>query len=58
MKQMTSPLGYPFLPAREGFTRVREVFDRAVVNGAPIKSSPIQPGDRIRIGDVDMVFER
>lgn len=29
-----------------------------LVNGAPIKSSPIQPGDRIRIGDVDMVFER
>jgi methylase of polypeptide subunit release factors len=26
---MTSPLGYSFLPAREGFARVREVFDRA-----------------------------
>ena len=29
-----------------------------LVNGAPIQSSPLQPGDRIRIGDVEMVFER
>ena len=28
-----------------------------LVNGAPIQSSPLQPGDRIRIGDVEMVFE-
>jgi pSer/pThr/pTyr-binding forkhead associated (FHA) protein len=29
-----------------------------LVNGVPIQSSPLQPGDRIRIGDVEMVFER
>jgi VWFA-related protein len=29
-----------------------------LVNGVPIESSPLQPGDRIRIGDVEMVFER
>ena len=28
-----------------------------LVNGAPIQSSPLQPGDRIRIGDVEMVLE-
>jgi VWFA-related protein len=28
-----------------------------LVNGVPIESSPLQPGDRIRIGDVEMVFE-
>ncbi len=28
------------------------------VNGMPIQRSPIRPGDRIRIGDVDMVYER
>jgi hypothetical protein len=58
MNQMISPPGYPFLAAREDLTPVPECCDRPVVNGAPIKSSPIQHGDRIRIGDVDMVFER
>ena len=29
-----------------------------LVNGVPIESSPLQLGDRIRIGDVEMVFER
>jgi Mg-chelatase subunit ChlD len=29
-----------------------------LVNGVPIESSALQPGDRIRIGDVEMVFER
>lgn len=29
-----------------------------LVNGVPVESSPLQPGDRIRIGDVEMVFER
>lgn len=29
-----------------------------LVNGVPVESSSIQPGDRIRLGDVDMVFER
>jgi hypothetical protein len=29
-----------------------------LVNGVPVETSPIQPGDRIRLGEVDMVFER
>jgi Mg-chelatase subunit ChlD len=29
-----------------------------LVNGVSVESSPLQPGDRIRIGDVEMVFER
>jgi hypothetical protein len=58
MKQMTSELGYPLLPACQGRARVREVFERAVVSGASVKLRPIQAGDRIRIGDVGMVFER
>jgi hypothetical protein len=29
-----------------------------LVNGVPVESSPLQPGDRIRVGDVEMVFER
>jgi VWFA-related protein len=29
-----------------------------LVNGVPIQSSPLQSGDRIRIGDVELVFER
>ena len=28
-----------------------------LVNGVPIQAGPIQLGDRIRIGDVEMVFE-
>jgi Mg-chelatase subunit ChlD len=29
-----------------------------LVNGVPIESSPLEPGDRVRIGEVEMVFER
>ena len=29
-----------------------------MLNGVPIQVSPLQSGDRIRIGDVEMVFER
>jgi hypothetical protein len=29
-----------------------------LVNGVSVERSPLQPGDRIRIGDVEMVFER
>jgi hypothetical protein len=29
-----------------------------LVNGVAVESSPLQPGDRIRVGDVEMVFER
>jgi hypothetical protein len=28
------------------------------VNGTAIRRSPLQPGDRIRLADVDLVFER
>lgn len=29
-----------------------------LVNGVPVERGPLQPGDRIRVGDVEMVFER
>ena len=29
-----------------------------LVNGVPVERNPLQPGDRIRVGDVEMVFER
>lgn len=28
------------------------------VNGSPVQTSPLRPGDRIKIADVDLVFER
>jgi pSer/pThr/pTyr-binding forkhead associated (FHA) protein len=27
------------------------------VNGAPVSATPLRPGDRIRIGEVEVVFE-
>ncbi len=28
------------------------------VNGTRVRTSPLQPGDRIRIADVDLVYQR
>jgi hypothetical protein len=28
------------------------------VNGAPVRASPLRPGDKVRIADVDLVYER
>ena len=28
------------------------------VNGTAVRSCPLEPGDRLRIGDVDLVYER
>jgi VWFA-related protein len=29
-----------------------------LVNGSPVRTSPLQPGDKIRLGSVEVVFER
>ena len=53
MKQMTSPLGYPFLSAREDFARVREVFDRVGFTDEGVREA-LRSQDLLDIRDKDL----
>ena len=43
-----------------GWAEIEDVGSRngTLVNGKSIKSCPLEPGDKIRIGDIDLIYER
>ncbi len=48
------------LQCRGRFVEIKDVgsSNGTYVNGTNVRSCPLEPGDRIRIGDIDLVYER
>ena len=48
------------IDCRRGWAEIEDVGSRngTLVNGKPIQSCPLEPGDKLRIGDVDLIYER
>jgi len=48
------------IDCRGGWAEIKDVGSRngTLVNGKAIKSCPLEPGDKLRIGDVDLIYER
>ena len=48
------------LQCRGRFVEIKDVgsSNGTFVNGASVRSCPLEPGDTVRIGDIDLVYER